>query len=239
VREGVLKHCSARNALRLLADEPGGPARRFVDRTQPSLEAQLCNLADEIAYNAHDIDDGVRSGLLTIEQLDDVPLVAALRDTALQEFPSLMGRRLLFETIRRMLSMQVYDVIDATAQALGEHRPANADDVRRKPPMVRFTREAAAQSATLKTFLRSNLYLHPQVVDTTERAKRVIRDLYAVYVDAPEQMPPEHAQRSPLRRSVADYIAGMTDRFALREHERLTGRRVFDDAPVSGTLFVS
>jgi len=113
-REGILKHCSRANAEWLQRREPGGVGQRFLLGHSPSLEAQLANVADEIAYNAHDIDDGVRSGLLTLEQLESEPLFDRYRRQALAEFPSLQGRRLLFEAIRRMLSAQVYDVIDAT-----------------------------------------------------------------------------------------------------------------------------
>ena len=226
-REGVLKHCSARNARRLLATEPGGVARRFIDRTQPSLEAQLCNLADQMAYNAHDIDDGVRSGLLVPGQLDEVSLVAQCRASALREHPTLAGRRLLFETIRRMLSEQVADVVKATSALLAEHHPTTADAARQLPPLVRFSEPMAQHSAELKRFLRANLYRHARVTDTTDRARQVIRDLFDAYCADPVQMPPEHAQRARRQRGVADYIAGMTDRFALREHERLTGQRLF------------
>ena len=226
-REGVLKHCSARNAQRLVRADPGGVAQRFIDHTQPSLEAQLCNLADQLAYNAHDIDDGVRSGLLSVGQLGDVPLVERCRASALREFPALQGRRLLFETIRRMLSEQVADVISATSVLLAEHGPASVDAVRSMPPLVRFSEPMSHHSSHLKRFLRTNLYRHPQVVETTDRARQVIRDLFDAYSSDPTQMPAEHAQRTGLHRSVADYVAGMTDRFALREHERLTGQRLF------------
>ena len=226
-REGVLKHCSVRNAERLVRADPGSVAQRFINHTQPSLEAQLCNLADQMAYNAHDIDDGVRSGLLCMEQLDDVVMVNQCRAAALHEFPTLAGRRLLFETIRRMLSLQVSDVVAATSELLAEHRPISADAVRQMPLLVRFSEPVSQHSSQLKRFLRANLYRHPQVVETTDRAKQVIRDLFNAYSDDPAQMPPEHAQRTEPHRSVADYIAGMTDRFALREHERITGRRLF------------
>ncbi len=225
-REGVLKHCSLANARAIEAAEPHGVARRFIDRTQPSLEAQLCNLADEIAYNAHDIDDGVRSGLITLEQLADIDLFERFRHEALREYPGLSGRRLLYEAIRRMLSAQVYDVIDATRTALAEHRPADADAARRAPALVRFGERMRAQSTELKRFLFSNLYRHPQVVHTTGQARQVVRDLFALYNDDPGLMQSGFAQRSDSARSVADYIAGMTDRFALREHERLTGQRL-------------
>ena len=230
-REGILKHCSAANARRIEAREPGGVARRFLDQTQPSLEAQLANLADEIAYNAHDIDDGVRSGLLTQGQLAEVSLFAQHRAAALHEHPRLaepaMGRRLLYESIRRMLSAQVYDVIAATRAALAAAAPADAGAARRLGPLVCFGAAMRAQSTALKRFLFVNLYRHPQVVETTARGQQVVRELFATYLVTPAQLPPEFADAFDRPRAVADYIAGMTDRFALREHERLTGQRLF------------
>jgi len=226
-REGVLKHCSRRNAELLEAREPKGVGHRFLQGTQPSLEAQLCNLADEIAYNAHDIDDGVRSGLITMEQLEYVPLFTRFRDETLSEFPEVKGRRLLFDSIRRMLSQQVYDVIDATRDALTEHAPTSADAARLCPSLVRFSQPMREASTQLKRFLFKELYRHPQVNETTASAKQVIAELFAAYVETPSEMQLDFAQREDLHRSVADYIAGMTDRFAIREHERLTGQRVF------------
>ncbi|MGH6646718.1 deoxyguanosinetriphosphate triphosphohydrolase [Aquabacterium sp.] len=226
-REGVLKHCSRKNAELLEAREPKGIGHRFLQGTQPSLEAQLCNLADEIAYNAHDIDDGVRSGLITIEQLEDVPLFTRFRDETLSEFPEVKGRRLLFDTIRRMLSQQVYDVIDATRDAITEHAPTSAGAARLCPSLVRFSQPMREASTQLKRFLFKELYRHPQVNETTVRAKQVIAELFAAYVEKPSEMQLDFAQREDLHRSVADYIAGMTDRFAIREHERLTGQRLF------------
>jgi dGTPase len=226
-REGVLKHCSRRNAELLEAREPNGVGHRFLQGAQPGLEAQLCNLADEIAYNAHDIDDGVRSGLITMEQLEDVPLFTRFRDETLSEFPEVKGRRLLFDTIRRMLSQQVYDVIDATRDAITEHAPTSADAARLCPSLVRFSQPMREASTQLKRFLFKELYRHPQVNETTASAKRVIAELFAAYVEKPSEMQLDFAQREDLHRSVADYIAGMTDRFAIREHERLTGQRLF------------
>lgn len=221
-REGILKHCSLDNARRL-----GDVGQRFVDRTQPSLEAQLCNLADEIAYSAHDIDDGVRSGLLTLEQLDEVELFARYRRQVCAEHPALSGRRVLFEAIRRMLSDQVYDVIAATRQELEAHRPQTPDEARRLPPMVRFSGAMRADVVVLKRFLHRHLYRHPQVVDTTSRGKQVVRELFAAYIDQPGEMPPDYSEAGDRHRAVADYIAGMTDRFAIKEHMRLTGRQLF------------
>jgi len=227
-REGILKHCSRTNAERLEAAEPGGVARRFLDRTQPGLEAQLCNLADAIAYNAHDIDDGVRSGLISVEQLGEVPLFERYRREALAEYPDLQGRRMLYETIRRMLSAQVYDVIDATGAALRSAQPADADAVRQSPPLVRFSPGMQAQSDELKRFLFRNLYRHPQVTQTTDQAQQVVRALFDAYLERAAEMPGSFAGRPDRFRAVADYIAGMTDRFAMREHERLTGRRAIE-----------
>lgn len=225
-REGILKHCSRANAQKLEAAEPGGVGRRFLDGTQPSLEAQLCNLADEIAYNAHDIDDGVRSGLITLEQLDAVELFARFRRESLAAHPQLHGRRLLYESIRRMLSAQVYDVIDATAQALSAAGIASADAARRAAPLVRFSAGMQAQSRALKQFLLHNLYRHPQVMDNMQGARQVVRELFEAYVAQPDRMGGGFDERPDRERAVADYIAGMTDRFAAHEHERLTGRRL-------------
>jgi dGTPase len=230
-REGILKHCSRNNALRIEAAEPGGVARRFLDRSQPSLEAQLCNLADEIAYNAHDIDDGVRSGLISLEQLAAVELFDQFRGEALREFPSLQGRRLLYEAIRRMLSAQVYDVIDSTRAAVLKAAPASVDEARAAAALVSFSDAMREKSAALKRFLMRNLYRHPQVMATTGQAKEVVRELFAAYLDDPSQMPQDFAARADTARAVADYLAGMTDRFAAREHERMTGRKLLPGPP--------
>jgi dGTPase len=227
-REGILKHCSRRNAQALEDAEPGGVGRRFLDGTQPGLEAQLCNLADEIAYNAHDIDDGVRSGLITLEQVREVPLFDAFCEETLAEHPQLQGRRVLYEAIRRMLSAQVYDAIEATRQAVTGAGVASVDDARAARPLVRFSDAMKERSSVLKTFLLRNLYRHPQVMETTGRAQEVVRDLFAAYLERPASMQAGFAARSDTPRAVADYIAGMTDRFALREHERITGRRLLN-----------
>ena len=224
-REGILKHCSRANAERIESGEPNGVGRRFLDGTQPTLEAQLCNMADEIAYNAHDIDDGVRSGLITVESLHEVELFERYRREALQEYPQLKGRRVLYESIRRMLSAQVYDVIEATKAALRVTAPVDTGAVRRAAPLVCFSEPMRAQSTQLKRFLFANLYRHAQVTATSERAQAVVRGLFVAYLERPDDMPESFAARVDRHRSVADYIAGMTDRFAMREHERLTGQR--------------
>ncbi|WP_390887758.1 deoxyguanosinetriphosphate triphosphohydrolase [Comamonas antarctica] len=237
-REGILKHCSRANAERIEQREPGGIAQRFLRGEQPSLEAQLCNLADEIAYNAHDVDDGVRSGLIDMEQLMAVPLFARYHALTLAQYPDIAllphgPRRLLYDTIRRMLSDQVYDVVAATQARLAEADTADAQAVRSAPPLVGFSAAMRAESTQLKRFLFQNLYRHPQVVQTTELAQTVVRELFAIYLARPQEMKPRFAERAQeagdataLARVACDFVAGMTDRYAAREHARLTGRQL-------------
>ncbi len=238
-REGILKHCSLANAQTLEVGEPNGVGLRFIDGLRPSLEAQLCNLTDEIAYNSHDIDDGVRSGLIDMEQLGQVPLFAEHHQAALCEYPDLGAphnqRRLLYETIRRMLSAQVYDLIAHSSAALMAAAPASVDDVRRLPPLLAFSEGMRSQSRALKGFLFANLYRHPQVHQTRVMATQIVRELFAVYMAQPNEMSRHFGMRADgamglpdtePARVVADYIAGMTDRFAVREHERLTGQQL-------------
>ena len=231
-REGILKHCTRHRAERLLATEPDGPAARFVHGGQPSLEAQLVNVADELAYSAHDVDDGVRSGLITLDQLLAVPLLAHGHAEVLAQHPRLAERRVLHEILRRMLSAQVADLIAATSAAVQQaltHQPGlDAEGVRRLPPLVHMGDAPRAQTLELKRFLFSELYRHPRVTQMTALARTVVVELFAAYRAQPAQMTPEYATAQDRPRAEADYIAGMTDRFALREHQRLTGQRLFD-----------
>lgn len=235
-REGILKHCSRSNAELLNAREPGGVAQRFIDATQPSLEAQLCNLADAIAYNAHDVDDGVRSGLITMAQLRDaVPLFARYYEATLADWPQLLvpdaPRKLLYESIRRMLSEQVYDVINSSRAQLQSAKVSSVQDVRlHGQVLIAFSDEMKAESQRLKQFLFKQLYRHPQVMQTMDGAQQVVRELFAAYMVEPERMKPRFVQRvlaastlNERARVVADFIAGMTDRYAAREHEQITG----------------
>lgn len=239
-REGILKHCSVANAQLLEAFEPqyedgsGGVGARFLRRQQPSLEAQLCDLADQIAYNAHDIDDGVRSGLLDMEQLREVPLFAHFHTSALQAAPQLGDkanqRRWLYETIRLMLCEQVYDVIRHVRQELTDADLQSVHEVRQHGRIVAFSPEMKELTKAMKAFLFANLYRHPRVIASREIAKTMLRELFELYSAEPNEMQAGYAAKAQaaedataLRRIVADYVSGMTDRFASREHERLFG----------------
>jgi dGTPase len=232
-REGILKRVTRAQAEALELVEPGGVGHRFVAGLQPGLEAQLTNLADEIAYNTHDIDDGIRSGLLDPAQLEDVPLYARLRDEALAEHPrlrTLPARRLVHETLRRILSQMIYDLIGTSQAAIDAAAPDSPQAVRALPLLMRFGPQMRHESSELKRFLFANLYRHPAVTATTGRARDVVRELFAIYLDRPTEMSEEFRGAADRPRAVADYIAGMTDRFALKEHQRLTGQVLFGDS---------
>jgi len=224
-REGILKHCAARHARVLEAQEPGGVGARFLHGGEPSLEAQLCNLADEIAYCTHDIDDGLRSALLTPELLWSLDLWQRACHQASLAPQAALTRRELYMVLRALLSLLVHDLVDSTQLRLQQHQPDSADAVRAGPPLVQFSAPVAQGLQQLKSVLMRCLYRHPQVSHSMEQGQRVVRELFTAYLTGALPMPPGQAV-SP--RGVTDYIAGMTDRFALREHERLTGHRIFD-----------
>ncbi len=227
-REGILKHCSRANALRLEQIEPDGVGRRFIDGTRPSLEAQLCNLADQIAYNSHDIDDGLRSGLLELGELCELRLFGRFHREARDDFPDLGGRRLVFEVTRRMLSTQIHDVIATTAEALAAHSSALPKQARSLPVLVAFGSSLAIEVAEVKRFLSQRLYRHPQVMQTTDQAREVVATLFSAYMEDPSCLSGSAGSDRPSARAIADYLAGMTDRLALREYQRLTGRPAFE-----------
>ena len=219
-REGILKHCSLTNARQL-----GDVGRRFVERTQPSLEAQLTNLADEIAYNNHDIDDGLRSGLISMAQMEEVELFARHRHAVEAEFPGLPGRRALYETSRRMITVMTADVVATSAARILEAEPADIEAVRASPPLIRFSDAMRADTSALKRFLHANLYRHYQVNRTRVKASRIVRELFDAFMSEPVLLPPDYLDASGDKarqaRRIADYIAGMTDRYAIREHRRI------------------
>ena len=217
-REGILKHCSLRHAARL-----GDVGRRFIERRQPSLEAQLANLADEIAYNNHDIDDGVRSGLLKLEQLLEVGIFARHYEAVLRRHPGLEKRRLVSETIRSMINTLVIDLTTTTQAKLDEHKPQSVDDVRAAPPLAAFSPEVRQEADELKAFLMRNLYRHFRVMRMTSKARRIVRELFVEFRENPRLLAEDWRRddADQQARAIADYIAGMTDRYAIREHRNL------------------
>jgi dGTPase len=228
-REGILKHCSHKNALRL-----GDVGERFIHRQQPGLEAQLANFADEIAYNNHDVEDGIRAGLISVEELDGVALFAEHHAQVRSLHPALGGRRLVHEVLRRMINHLVTDLIDSSAGRLRDAGISSIQEVRARPsPLIGFSDATRGLNAGLKAFLRERVYRHYRVQRMTSKARRVVRELFDAFFSDPGLMPEEHRASGNRResiqgaagraRAVADYIAGMTDRYAILEH-----RRIFD-----------
>jgi dGTPase len=226
-REGILKHCSLNNARKL-----GELGERFIQRRQPTLEAQIANLADEIAYNNHDLDDGIRAGLITVDELKQVPLFLRQHDVVSAAYPNVNGRRQVHEIVRRMISYVVSDLIETTADNLRAAAPATVEDVRSAPgALVKFSDAIAAEHLELKKYLRDHVYRHYRVLRMTNKADAVISSLFTTFFARPELLPTEHQQIATQMeaksgdagraRAVADYIAGMTDRYAIVEHERL------------------
>jgi dGTPase len=217
-REGVLKHCSLRNARSL-----GEIGERFIKKRRPSLEAQIANLADEVAYNNHDVDDGLRSGFLTLEQLSEIAIFQRHMRAALKEFPALTGRRLVHETVRRMIDTLVTDLIRASAANIRARAPKDAEDVRRAPALIAFSPRIQSEQLELKRFLRKNLYQHYRVARMSSKARRIVTGLFDAFIDEPRLLPPDFQERAAADkpRAIADYIAGMTDRYAIVEYRRL------------------
>ena len=217
-REGILKHCSLANAQEL-----GDVGRRFIERTQPSLEAQLANLADEIAYNNHDIDDGLRSGLLTIEQMMTIDLFRRHAETVKALFPDIQERRLILETVRRMINELIIDVTETSLANIAIEQPGSIDEVRVRRPLIAFSPGLREEAVALKRFLHKNLYQHYLVQRMTNKARKIVDELFELFLSRPILLPAEHFIRTHElgARAIADYIAGMTDRFAIREYRRL------------------
>jgi dGTPase len=229
-REGILKHCSLKNAREL-----GDVGRRFIERTQPGLEAQLANIADEIAYNNHDVDDGLRAGLLTLEQLAALPLFAEHMRWIETKYPGIKPQRLGSETVRRMIDQLVTDLLRSSQAAVATAGPSSVDDVRAAPHgLIRFSAPFRDAQQELKEFLRERVYMHPRVRQMTEQARDTVRLLFDSLSADFSRMPEEHAARASAAanrgdaagaaRVVADYVAGMTDRFALQTRDTLRAR---------------
>jgi len=226
-REGILKHCAPDKAREL-----GEIGERFLTRRQPGLEAQLANLADEIAYNNHDVDDGIRAGLLSLEQLEQVPLVARQVAEVTRLYPDIVGRRRVHETVRRMVNDMVVDVIQHSIEQLREACPADIEAVRaQRRSLIGMSPGMLAAHRELKQFLGEHLYRHQRVLRMTIKARRVVGELFAAFMSEPRLMPEEYYEGARgaeeqgglagRARSVADYVAGMTDRYAILEHGRL------------------
>lgn len=220
-REGILKHCRMETAAQL-----GELGERFLNDRRPSLEAQISNLADEIAYNNHDVDDGLRSGLITLEQLASVPLVARHLQNVRAAYPDLTGRRVVHEMVRRMINTLVTDLIRQSAANIEAQGMQTLDDVRLSPVLIAFSDELNRQQRELKKFLHIHLYRHYRVMRMSAKAQRIVRDLFDVFMGDARLLPTQFqasAIESEMSRArvVADYIAGMTDRYAIREHRRI------------------
>jgi dGTPase len=225
-REGILKHCSAKNAREL-----GEIGQRFLDRHQPGLEAQIANIADAIAYNNHDVDDGFRAGLLSLDELRQQALFNEQYLDVQETYPQLVDRRLIYEIIRRMINKVVTDLIDTTQQRIDTIAPGSIQDVREhKEPIVALSEEVFEMHTSLKRFLNTHLYQHNKVREMTDKAKTMVEVLFERYMTDPLQLPADFAARASAKgdvasekaRVVADYVAGMTDRFAIAEYDRLT-----------------
>ena len=230
-REGILKHCSVKNARNM-----GELGLRFINREQPSLEAQLTNLADEIAYDNHDIDDGLRSGLLTATQLNEVALFNENYLDVENEYPAISEKRKTKEVVRRIINHLVTDLITTSQNSIIQSKISSIHDVRTsKYPLIAFSQETKAKMVELKSFLHANLYQHEQVNKMSINAKNIITDLFEVFLKNPNLLPDEHRNKAHIQRDlhgnegyarvIADYIAGMTDRYAAAEHDRVINHK--------------
>lgn len=215
-REGILKHCSLAHAAQL-----GELGQRFLIPHRPSLEAQIANLADEIAYNNHDVDDGLRSGLITLEQLSSVELFAQHLAEVRQNYPTLTERREIHETVRRMINTLITDLVEQSEQNIAAQHLSDINSVRNAPPLIAFSPKIRRLSKELKAFLHTHLYRHYRVMRMSAKAQRIIDDLFQAFINDRHLLPPQFAHADNHPRAVADYIAGMTDRYAIREHRRL------------------
>ena len=224
-REGILKHCKKSKAREL-----GELGKRFINGEQPSLEAQLVNVADTIAYNNHDVDDGLRSGLITEEQLCETALFESHFKKVLKAWPDLDKKRLRYETIRNMINEITIDLVTTSEAAIGQADLRSIEDVRvHQEPLIQFSEKIRIKNLEIKRFLRDHLYQHYKVHRMTVRADRIVKGLFEAFIEDPLLMPHEKNQQKILKqedeqqlaRRVADYVAGMTDRYAINEHNRL------------------
>jgi dGTPase len=226
-REGILKHCSVKQAQTL-----GDVGERFINKWQPGIEAQIANIADEIAYNNHDVDDGLRAALIDIEQLKDIRLFRQQYDIVSSSYPRISERRKVHEIVRRMINQQITDLLNASQAALDAVQPASRDELTRVAnPVICFSDTMKEEILELKQFLRKNLYRHYRVHRMSKKAHHIIESLFNAFINDPQLLPPEaynnvqklldHRGDAGQARGIADYIAGMTDRYAIGEYQRI------------------
>jgi dGTPase len=218
-REGILKHCSLSKAKEL-----GSIGERFLQGTRPSLEAQLANVADELAYNYHDVDDGLRANLLDFEQLQEVTLIREQLKVVLAKYPNLQGRRLHKELVRQLINMTIYDLIETTNNNIRIHAISSVDEARIAPLSVKYSDEMSQMQQELKKFLMKNMYRHSKIMQLRFKASNIVRSLFEAYMSDSMLLPEQYQRRidsDGVNRVVADYISGMTDRYAFRQYNRL------------------
>lgn len=216
-REGVLKHCSKKNAHKL-----GDVGKRFIQNTQPSLEAQLVNFADEIAYNHHDIDDGYRSGLVTFDQLRDLSFFNDICKEVKIASPTINDKQCIKSTIRRMMNMFIEDLCTHSQNKIDKEQLSSIDDVRNTSSVIGLSDNMMKKQQLVKNFLRKKLYLHPRVKEMTDNAHDVIEKLFKKLMQNPKLINIQnHYYEDDLAIIISDYIAGMTDRFALQTYEKI------------------
>jgi len=223
LREGIVKHTSPHDMPK------NTDLTEYRLDEQATLEAQLGNLADEIAYNNHDVDDGYRAGILNIDGLCTIPLFHIHYEEVTAAYANISERLAVNETIRRMINFLITDVIDETGRRLDQEGIRTLEDVRQvDKPLVGFSREVRHMNAELKRYLLEHMYRHYRVARMADKAGRIIRDLFTAYMQNPAMLPPGAAEQISQTgdehrhaRIIADYIAGMTDRYALDEYDRL------------------
>jgi len=217
-REGILKHCAKKNAKSL-----GDVGERFLANQRPSLEAQLSNLADEIAYNNHDVDDGLRSGLITQEQLEEVSIFSRHLVMTKKQYPKILGRRLIQETVRRMINTLVADLIKQSMANIASAKLGSLRAVLAAPCLISFSEKIRHEQQELKKFLCNNLYQHHQVARMSNKAHHTVETLFNVFSGDTRLLPPKYQAKSrqDKHQAIADYIAGMTDRYAIKEYRKL------------------
>ncbi|MEY2776223.1 MAG: hypothetical protein RLY30_321 [Pseudomonadota bacterium] len=215
-REGILKHCSRRAALKL-----GPLAQRFLEGGSPSLEAQLANVSDEVAYNHHDLDDGLRSGLISLDQILVLPMVRRHFDAVQVRYPGIRPDRIVPEMIRAMINEQVDDLVAQTRAQIRAQGVEQFSDVLVAPPLVAFSPDLALEVREVKQFLFHNLYRHPRVVAVTDVAEGVLRDLFDWHLSRASTMQAGFEGKEQMLRHVADEVAGLTDRQAMLLHDQI------------------